>query len=96
MDCAILVGVVGRWLVMRHVFVCCGLTVAYLPEPIALPAVVVVEGYAKSVALASDTVSRVWVDMTSRVIGIGVFYRHSMIRVINPKSALVLDLFNYQ
>ena len=40
---------------MRHVFVCCGLTVAYLPEPIALPAVVVVEGYAKSVALASDT-----------------------------------------
>ena len=32
--------------------------------------VVVVEGYAKSVALASDTVSRVWVDMTSRVVGV--------------------------
>ena len=29
---------------MRHVFVCCGLTVAYLPEPIALPAVVAVDG----------------------------------------------------
>ena len=32
--------------------------------------VVVVEGYAKSVALASDTVSRVWVDMTPRVVGV--------------------------
>ena len=32
--------------------------------------VVVVEGYTKSVALASDTVSRVWVDMTPRVVGV--------------------------
>ena len=32
--------------------------------------VTLVESYAKSVALASDTVSRVWVDMTSRVVGV--------------------------
>ena len=37
---------------------------------IGVGVVVVVEGYAKSVALASDTVSRVWVDMTSRVVGV--------------------------
>ena len=37
---------------------------------IVVVVVVVVEGYAKSVALASDTVSRVWVDMTPRVVGV--------------------------
>ena len=41
-------------------------------EQLADDVVVVVEGYAKSVALASDTVSRVWVDMTFRVVGVNL------------------------
>ncbi len=43
--------------------------------------VVVVEGYAKSVALASDTVSRVWVDMTSRVVGVNPYVLYTASRV---------------
>ena len=50
---------------------CCPCGTLGLRDLIPGAIVAVVEGYAKSVALASDTLSRVWVDMiTSRVVGV--------------------------